>query len=497
MIPYITNRGGPMVGLEALSMQGLPVDQLLLTRETEDQLADLAGNAMSTTVVGACILAALVVGRKLLKAGDDSESYEAKDGQVPQDEQEMKDAMDVDEPSRNAIKLEDRIVGEDKLIQKSLDLSIRSERSMSDLLVDADKSARLCECEGRADITNRELLLCQDCGTSSCKKCGGRPEHNPVPIDVVSNPRLSPTVFAKELKSTLPMCISLSNITQQLLDDLKEKASIAIPEELWQAWSSAVLRAAKFELRFVEPKRQEIWTAAYQSPVASLDLLLHPKQPEWRLYAKPEESEPANSDIRELLEFPVGRFTCVDGLLSGRWEFALPHSEEIPIQTQGIGKLVPSWEARLGLIGEDFKDSTVYSQVKITIPDKEISKLDRDISGVYTLLDKCGTANGALHRKEPTETEKALPPLFMLLDPHRCKDSEDAFVFSISKRRYEYGESRPIVCRLDSKWRQSSDADVKATTAHLPCTWILAETVQLNVRLLFDHWICPHLTLHL
>ena len=51
-----------MVGLEALSMQGLPVDKLLLTRESEDQLADLAGNAMSTTVVGACILAALVKG---------------------------------------------------------------------------------------------------------------------------------------------------------------------------------------------------------------------------------------------------------------------------------------------------------------------------------------------------------------------------------------------------------------------------------------------------
>ena len=56
-----------MVGLEALSMQGLPVDELLLTRENEDQLADLAGNAMSTTVVGACMLAALVVGRKLLR----------------------------------------------------------------------------------------------------------------------------------------------------------------------------------------------------------------------------------------------------------------------------------------------------------------------------------------------------------------------------------------------------------------------------------------------
>ena len=98
MIPYITNRGGPMVGLEALSMQGLPVDELLLTRENEDQLADLAGNAMSTTVVGACMLAALVVGRKLLKDGSESRTYEqvredamVEDGPVKQGQCENKD----------------------------------------------------------------------------------------------------------------------------------------------------------------------------------------------------------------------------------------------------------------------------------------------------------------------------------------------------------------------------------------------------------------------
>jgi hypothetical protein len=46
MIPYLTSRGGPVTGLEALSLQGLPINELLLTRENEDQLADLAGNAM-------------------------------------------------------------------------------------------------------------------------------------------------------------------------------------------------------------------------------------------------------------------------------------------------------------------------------------------------------------------------------------------------------------------------------------------------------------------
>lgn len=46
MIPFLTVRGGPLIGEEALSLQGIPIELLLLTRESEDQLADLAGNAM-------------------------------------------------------------------------------------------------------------------------------------------------------------------------------------------------------------------------------------------------------------------------------------------------------------------------------------------------------------------------------------------------------------------------------------------------------------------
>ena len=51
-----------------LSLQGIPVDDLLLTKESEDQMADLAGNAMTSTVVGACIIAALVLRQVLLRS---------------------------------------------------------------------------------------------------------------------------------------------------------------------------------------------------------------------------------------------------------------------------------------------------------------------------------------------------------------------------------------------------------------------------------------------
>jgi hypothetical protein len=476
-----------MVGLEALSMQGLPIDELLLTRETEDQLADLAGNAMSTTVVGASILAALVAGMKLLKAGDDVESYEEKKG-LERIEEEENDAMDIDQPP--TLTVEKRIVGEDDLIQRPLDLSVTTKKSVPELLEDADKSARLCECEGRKDITSRELRRCADCGSSSCVKCGGRPEHNLHSIDIKTNPRLAPATFIRELKSTLPMCLSLCGITPELVDNLKVKAGVAIPEKRWRGWRAAVLRAAELELRFVEPKRQEIWSAVYQSPAASLELLLHPQQPEWRLYAKAEESEAANSEIRHLLESPIARFTCASsGLLNGSWEFALPFCTEVSITIEGVDdEKVPAWEARLGLIEDEYKDLLVYSQIKITLPSDDISKFDRDISGVYTLLDKCGTANSALHKKVSTKAEVALPALFMLLDPTRCGEADkDCFVFTISKRRYEFGETRPIICRLDHKWRQSSTDGQKQVACYLPCKWIQAETVGLQVRQLSDH----------
>lgn len=69
MVPFITNRGAPLIGVEALSLQGIPVEDVLLTRETEKEMADLAGNAMSTTVVGAAIMAALLVAKKAVLAG--------------------------------------------------------------------------------------------------------------------------------------------------------------------------------------------------------------------------------------------------------------------------------------------------------------------------------------------------------------------------------------------------------------------------------------------
>ncbi|KAJ3909947.1 hypothetical protein F5879DRAFT_1070490 [Lentinula edodes] len=63
--------GGPIVGLEALSTQGIPVDRMLLIRKVENQLVDLARNVMSTTVVGVYIIGSMVIGLRHFKKGDE------------------------------------------------------------------------------------------------------------------------------------------------------------------------------------------------------------------------------------------------------------------------------------------------------------------------------------------------------------------------------------------------------------------------------------------
>ena len=485
MIAYITNRGGPMVGLEALHLQGLPIDELLLTRETEDQLADLAGNAMSTTVVGTSVLVALVLSMRYLTPGNDNRSYEEKYGTRIAEIDE--DVMQVDLPSDS---VEDHIFGEDQLLERPFDLSKTTEQPLSSLLTDAMKSVRFCTCEGRKDMTAREVRRCDDCGFSACVKCGGRPEHNPRPVDVKAQPRLTPSTFERSLKSALPMCLGLSGITEELLDSLKQEFGTSIPSKRWEIWRNAVIEAVGPELRFVELKRQELWYATYESTKALVELCLHPQRPEWLFYAKPSPKEPANAEIRKLLMNPIARLACEGSLLNGRWEVALPQTTSVEISIKGSGDLVPSWESKLGLQDPKFLEATVFSQLEVSVPSDDISRFDRDITGTYVLLDKCGTANNALHKKVATKEDATLPPLFLFLDPTRSgPPTDDAFVFSTTIRRLEYRESRPIFARLPS-WRQSSKDGPQRVSCLIPQKYVFVDSVNFKVRCTFYNTLC-------
>ncbi|KAJ9627044.1 hypothetical protein H2203_003504 [Taxawa tesnikishii (nom. ined.)] len=64
---FVTDRGGPLTFQECFKLQGIPLDKITFTTETRAQVQDMAGNAMSSTVVGSAILSALIAGSKILR----------------------------------------------------------------------------------------------------------------------------------------------------------------------------------------------------------------------------------------------------------------------------------------------------------------------------------------------------------------------------------------------------------------------------------------------
>ena len=118
-----------------VSLQGIPVDDLLLTRESEDNMADLAGNAMTSTVVGTCIMAALVLA--------------SEGGNIPCNKKEEKDQeeMEVDKETQDQT-----MTGEDQLVSKPLSLATDGKACLDTLCQAAKLSSRRCFCEGREQV---------------------------------------------------------------------------------------------------------------------------------------------------------------------------------------------------------------------------------------------------------------------------------------------------------------------------------------------------------
>ena len=446
-IPYLTQRGGPMIGLEALSMQGLPVDQLLLTRETEKNLLDLAGNAMSSTVVGTAMIAALIVAKDILCSN-------------------QQDFMDttVDAKERNQA-----VIGEDQLKLEQLDLGQAKITGMKRLLENANRSSRMCYCEGQTGITENMVQRCRDCGGVACDRCGRSPTHN---YKQESSVRLQPLDFEKELKSALPMILRIDSIDNECLEQQLSVTTMDIPAEIRITWLDMANKAFSSHFRFSSLKRQQTWTAYYVAAKASLELHLDSIQPEWRLYAKVPSTEPGNSLRRKLSIEPIARarfITNASNILECDWAICLPGVTSAELTIKGSGDLVSSWEKTLGLLNSEAKEKLVWSKLVIDFSDPSKKILfDRYLGGTWTLLPDCGTATRALH-KQDGDSESSL---FLFLDPTTTGDvKDDGFVFSSSPRRYLFREKRPIVARLDPKWRPKGGPEADRVTCYFNGHW--------------------------
>ena len=223
MVPYVTNRGGPIVGPEVLALQGspadglppacrgrvhhasgacagIPVDDLLLTRENNDQMADLAGNAMSSTIVGTCILAALLLSRDTLRAFD-----------APKPDAAAAGAGGL-VTSTGSSETQADVAGGLAMAEKPLALlGEGGVGPLAQLLAEAAGSARMCASEGRTRVAS-DIVRCAKCGTTKSKS--GCPESWPEHVDMapVTEPRTPPREFEAKLAAALPMVVTLGGL---------------------------------------------------------------------------------------------------------------------------------------------------------------------------------------------------------------------------------------------------------------------------------------------
>ena len=115
------------------------MDDLILTRESEDNMKDLAGNAMACTVVGSCIAHSLVLAMK-------HNVFE-----IP----EKKDSKTSPKNSKTSSKTQGDVQsfrGEDKLVEAKVTIKTGVVADLSELIAEARRSARMCVCEGRSKV---------------------------------------------------------------------------------------------------------------------------------------------------------------------------------------------------------------------------------------------------------------------------------------------------------------------------------------------------------
>ncbi|KAI0885480.1 uncharacterized protein GGS22DRAFT_199782 [Annulohypoxylon maeteangense] len=155
-IHYMSAQCRMISGFETLCLQGLPLHKVEFATENQDQLRDLGGNAMTTTVAGAVFLAFIYavsqlpgglqkyLGRPLLLKSK-PEPRVAKDSEL------------------------ERVVGFSTTDAEPITLQVTKE-----LLA---KCRRYCFCNGAAKYSTGDFVKCARCFTIRCRWCAGNPRH--------------------------------------------------------------------------------------------------------------------------------------------------------------------------------------------------------------------------------------------------------------------------------------------------------------------------------
>jgi hypothetical protein len=209
----LAHKGRTVMGYEKLLLQGIPFSRLLLGPESEVQLSDLAGNAMSVSVICAAMLAALCAPELRRQRTQDrkvmltnfalSQKYDSANGAV------LALRGDLFKTKRE----KDAKTFTDVFRQVAENLAL-----------DAFRSSVLCTCESSGTTTkDPNILECTGCGMGVCHGCSGRYRVFPHLLSEIhvsgETGRPDPHAFERKLRCAVPSVLRLGEGWESLLEN--------------------------------------------------------------------------------------------------------------------------------------------------------------------------------------------------------------------------------------------------------------------------------------
>lgn len=196
---FLPHAGRPLLGCEKLLLQGIPYFRLALGNETEVQIGDLAGNAMSLTVVCATMLGALMC-QQLRKETINSKH---KDMNIILGNS----GIDI---SRNKLRIHNKVSTKNDLSLKQSTSADQLFKDLATLAPEAIKSSIWCTCEtsGRNSLSEK-FLQCRICRVTCCRDCCGTTagyqldSHDTFEVNLSSNEH-NTSSFQNKLRNIAP-----------------------------------------------------------------------------------------------------------------------------------------------------------------------------------------------------------------------------------------------------------------------------------------------------
>lgn len=418
------------MGYEKLLLQGIPFSRLLLGPESEVQLSDLAGNAMSVPVVSATMLAALCAPQlRRLRQKDRStllanlalsSKYDFSKGKVLA---ERGDLYNTDRQNSTTS-------FEDVLSQ------------LTELATDAYRSSVLCLCESSGTRTSEsKILQCINCGLGICHDCTGRHQINSHEVKEViqcaDGNRPEPNLFERTLRRTVPSTLRLQGTSSLEHGDglehysfrlLQVDRKVGCWEMMFGAWEDNGSGRQIAEIRVVVGRigclLPELGAAAYircYAPSIRLEKPLRGKLRESaRLVATCNSPIPC-WEVRAKPEPKVLRIVGTEECDSYRVQIGLNDTASSALRAQKVPpSRQPSIKSRNSLVS--------YHKLWKTWPATlEVSGDDR-VSGTYRKLPcQHTTVLSALWRRTSRESST---PMYIYIRPDTVRSGLDVAVFS-------------------------------------------------------------------